>query len=146
MKIFGWYERVPRSFVSIFCNRVDVKNPKESPFYIFGTVTHTVQKSHFLKSSKSPPSPYFIFCNKLEFQKAQRVPPSTILTKPLRFFSLRYSAVFGHSRLVIFQIEKIQSFDKCRSRPFSLSENNLGQFIFKFKLNKCFSSRIIIQD
>ena len=37
---------------------------------------------------------FFIFCNQLEFHKAQSVPRFTIL-------SLRYSADFGRSRLVL---------------------------------------------
>ena len=43
---------------------------------------------------------FLIFCNKLDFQKAQRVPPSTIL-KTLRFLSLGYGADFRRSRLVV---------------------------------------------
>ena len=42
---------------------------------------------------------FLIFCNKLDFQKAQRVPPSTIL-KTSRFLSLGYGADFRRSRLV----------------------------------------------
>ena len=45
------------------------------------------------------PSFFLIFCNKLDFQKAQRVPPSTIL-KTLRFLSFGYGADFRRSRLV----------------------------------------------
>ena len=41
---------------------------------------------------------FLIFCNKLDFQQAQRVPPSTIL-KTLRFLSLGYGADLGRSRL-----------------------------------------------
>ena len=51
----------------------------------------------------SPKGRSFIFFDilekKLDFQKAQRVPPSTIL-KTLRFLSLRYGADFRRSRLV----------------------------------------------
>ena len=43
----------------------------------------------------------FLFSNKLEFQKALRVPLFTIL-KTSRFLNLRYSADFGRSRLVNF--------------------------------------------
>ena len=42
---------------------------------------------------------FLIFCNKLYFQKAQRVPHFTIL-KTLRCLNLRYSADFRRSRLV----------------------------------------------
>ena len=42
---------------------------------------------------------FFIFCNKLDFQKAERVHLFTIL-KTWRFLSLRYSADFKRSRLV----------------------------------------------
>ena len=73
------------------------KIPKGPPFHIFRHCD-TVQKSHFkiflgnFKSPKGSPSIFFIFCNRLEFHKARRVPP----------FSLRYSADFGRSRLVFF--------------------------------------------
>ena len=46
-----------------------------------------------------PPSIFKIFCNKFDFQEAQRVPPFTIL-KTLHFLSLRYSADFSRSCLV----------------------------------------------
>ena len=52
---------------------------------------------------KGPPSFFLIFCNKLDFQKVERVPPCTIL-KTLRFLSLRYSADFRRSRLVFHYI------------------------------------------
>ena len=51
----------------------------------FGTVTQFKNKIFdfffeiFLKSPKGPPPFFFIFCNKLEFQKVERVPPFTIL-------------------------------------------------------------------
>ena len=57
------------------------QTPKGPPFYIFRHCD-TVQ---FI---------FFIFCHQLEFHKTQRVPPFTIL-------SLRYSADFGRSRLVL---------------------------------------------
>ena len=48
-----------------------------------------------------PPSVFSIFCSKLDFQKARRVPLFTVV-KNLRFLSLRYSADFRRSRLVCF--------------------------------------------
>ena len=105
------------------------KIPKGHPFYIFRHCD-TVQKSHFkiflgnfFQSSKDPPSIFFIFCNQLEFHKAQRVPPFTFFdtvtlfnslfhilppagvsqnpkSPPFYNLSLRYSADFGRSRLV----------------------------------------------
>ena len=68
------------------------KIPKRPPFYIFRHCD-TVQKFHFFiffrKVLMSPEAPltFFTFCNKLEFQKAQRVPACTIL-KTFRFFQL----------------------------------------------------------
>ena len=106
------------------------KSQKVPPFTFFGTVTlfknHILKfLGNFFKSFKGPPfnffhilqptgvsqSPkgppfyifrhcdtvqfiFFIFCHQLEFHKTQRVPPFTIL-------SLRYSADFGRSRLVL---------------------------------------------
>ena len=49
--------------------------------------------------AKVLPSIFLIFCNKLDFQKVEKVSPFTIL-KSLRFLSLRYSADFRRSRLV----------------------------------------------
>ena len=102
------------------------------PFTFFGTVT--LFKNHILKffwaiffqSLKGPPfNFFFIFCNQLEFHKAQRVPLSTFFdtvtlfnsfffifcyqlefhktqrVPPFTILSLRYSADFGRSRLVI---------------------------------------------
>ena len=51
---------------------------------------------------KVAPSFFLIFCNKLDFQKAQRVHTSTIL-KTLRFLSLGYGADFRRSRLFFFR-------------------------------------------
>ena len=83
---------------------------------------------NFLMSPKGPPSIFLIFCNKLDFQKAQRVPPFTIFDI-VRFFeiifchkncffsvfknfallSLRYSADFRRSRLVLFALKPKKS-------------------------------------
>ena len=59
---------------------------------------HWATFSEFL-SPKSPSSICLIFCYKLNFQKAQRVPLLKI-SKTFRFLSLRYSADFRRSRLV----------------------------------------------
>ena len=118
---FFWFppEGLP-SFVSIICNTMDVKKLKKGPpftflckfyvhFYVHFYYRHcdTVQKSqfyHFFRNfPKSPKGPlfFFIFCNQLEFHKAQRLPLFTIL-------GLRYSALllikepdnYSHSFLV----------------------------------------------
>ena len=64
-------------------------SPKGPPFNVFDIL----QPTGVSQSPKGPPSMFLIFCNQLEFHKAQRVPTFTIL-------SLRYSADFGRSRLV----------------------------------------------
>ena len=47
LKLFGLHQRVPPSFVSIFCNTMDVKKPQRVPlFTFFGTVTQF--KNHIL--------------------------------------------------------------------------------------------------
>ena len=97
-----------------FCDRMDVeKKLKGPPFKVFRHCD-TVQNSQFffflqkiLNASQWSPL-FSIFCHKLEFQKAQRVPSVTIL-KTLRFLSLRYSAGFGRSRLS--SIHKIFALD-----------------------------------
>ena len=55
-------------------------------------------------SPKGRSSIFLIFCNKLDFQKAQRVLLSTIL-QTLHFLSLGYGADFRRSRLVIISRE-----------------------------------------
>ena len=81
LKFFGLPQRVPPSFVSIFCNTMDVKkSPKGPPFYIFRHCD-TVKKSHlkvffgkFFHFSKGSPLHFFkIFCNQLEFHKVPRL-------------------------------------------------------------------------
>ena len=74
-------------------------------------------------SPKCPSFIFLIFCNKLDFQKAQKVPSFTIL-KPLRFLSLWYSADFGRSRLDL----KLQSLfqkvkNSCNIETSETSEN-----------------------
>ena len=85
------------------------KAQRVSPFMYFGTVRlfkilifcfffENLKKIEISLSSKDPPSIYLIFCNKLDFQKARRVP--LLQVQKLRFLSLRYSADFRRSRLV----------------------------------------------
>ena len=82
LKFFGLHQRVPPSFVSIFCNTMDVKKSQRvPPFTFFGTVTlfkNLIQKiflGNFFMSPKGPPFSFFlIFCNQLEFHKARRAP------------------------------------------------------------------------
>ena len=74
-----------------------MKAHRVSPFEFFGTMRL------FQNSKVSPKGSHFIFkifCNNLDFQKAERVLPFTIL-QTLRFLNLRYSADFRRSRLVI---------------------------------------------
>ena len=65
LKFFGLHQRVPPSFVSIFCNTMDVKKSQRVPFYIFWHCD-TVQKSHqknffgkFFHVSKGSPLQFF---------------------------------------------------------------------------------------
>ena len=52
LKFFGLYQRVPPSFVSTFCNTMDVKKlQRVPPFTFFGTVT----------LFENPPLNFFIF-------------------------------------------------------------------------------------
>ena len=60
---------------------------KFSFFVFFSTIFSKIFSYIF----KCLPSIFLILCNKLDFQKVERVPPFTIL-KTLRFLSLRYSA------------------------------------------------------
>ena len=93
LKLFGLHQRVPLSFVSTFCNTMDVKNPN----------CDAVQKSHykfFLDMFSIPQRAPFIF-----FHILQPVGVSQSL-KPFTILSLRYSADFGRSRLVFFTLKK----------------------------------------
>ena len=79
LKFFGFHQRFSPSFVSIFCNTMDVKKfQRVTTFTFFGS--DTVQKSHLkffseiFQNLPKVPSFFFIFCNQLEFHKAQRVP------------------------------------------------------------------------
>ena len=81
LKFFGLHHP---SFVSIFCNTMDVKKSQRvPPFTFFGTVTlfknlfEKIFLGNFFMSPKGPPFNFFqIFCNQLEFHKARRVPLS----------------------------------------------------------------------
>ena len=71
-KNFGLHKRVPPLFVSIFCNRMDAKKiPKCTPFTFFIAFFDFLE---IFQSLQMVPFSIFIFSNKLEFQKAQRVP------------------------------------------------------------------------
>ena len=81
LKFFGLHQRVPPSFVSIFCNTMDVKKSQRvPPFTFFVTVTlfkNLAKKFfwEFFHVSKGSPFNFFqVFCNQLEFHKARRVP------------------------------------------------------------------------
>ena len=63
-KFFGLHQRVPPSFVSIFCNTMDVKKSQRvPPFTFFGTVTlfknHIKKKLGKFFKVKGPPFYYF---------------------------------------------------------------------------------------
>ena len=110
-RIFSKSSKDPPSIFWCFAPEWMLKKPKEPPFTFFGTmrllkilIFHFWKILNFRNFSMSPKGRSFIFlifCNKLDFQKAQRVTPSTIL-KTLRFLSLGYGADFGRSRLVTF--------------------------------------------
>ena len=98
--IFRHCDTVQKSHFKIFLGNF-FQSLKGPPFNFF----HILQPAGVSQSPKGPPftffdtvtlfnSFFFIFCHQLEFHKTQRVPPFTIL-------SLRYSADFGRSRLVI---------------------------------------------
>ena len=91
----------PPSFVSIFCNTMDVKKSQRvPPFTFFGTVT-TVQKSHlkiflgnFFMSPKGPLFKFFFhLLQPAGVSQSPKGPPFSIL-------SPRYGADIGRSRLV----------------------------------------------
>ena len=87
-RIFFCRQTVPPSSFSIFCSKLVSKSPKGPPSLVFGTV-RLFQNSHFSFFRKFfqknfrifllSPSIFLIFCNRLDFQKAERVPPFTSL-------------------------------------------------------------------
>ena len=85
LKLFGFNQRVFPSFVSIFCNTMDVTKSQRVPLLQFRHCD-TVKKFHFnffsgnvLKFAKSPPLFFFIFCNQpFEVSQSPKGPPFTI--------------------------------------------------------------------
>ena len=69
-------QRVPPFVYSIFNVRYKTgRNYRVPPLNFFGTVR--LFFSNFLLPPNGPPSSFLIFCSKLKFQKAQRVPLSS---------------------------------------------------------------------
>ena len=116
----------PPSFVSIFCNTMDVKKLQRVPlFTFFGTVTlfKNLNKIFFWEIFLCPqrvtPSIFFMFCNKLEFHKARRVPPfqfwaldmaPTLAVLGLLKVVPRISQLFCFFRTLIFNTSKLARF------------------------------------
>ena len=95
----------PPSFVSIFCNTMDVKKSQRVPFYIFRHCD-TVQKSHFknffgkfFHVPKGSPIFFHFFATSWSFTKPEG--------SPFSILSLRYDADFGRSRLVHSSADKL---------------------------------------
>ena len=86
----------PPSFVSIFCNTMDVKKSQRvPPFTFFGSVTLFKNLlGNFFMSPKGPPFIFFHFLQPAGVSQSPKGPPFSIL-------SLGYGADFGRSRLVI---------------------------------------------
>ena len=100
LKFFGLHQRVPPSFVSIFCKTMDVKISQRVPsFTFFGTVTlfkNLILKNfsgNFFMSPKAPLQ-FFHFLQTAGVSQSPKGAPFSIL-------SLRHGADFGRSRLVI---------------------------------------------
>ena len=114
---FSKSSKGPPSIFWCFATEWMLKKPKGPPFYIFRHY-ETVKNSHFafffnfqffsklFNVSEGSLFHFLKCCNKLDFQKAQRVPPLVIL-KTLRFLSLGYGAYFRRSRLVHFWFRQL---------------------------------------
>ena len=120
---FRHCDTVQKSYFKIFLGNF-FQSLKGPPFNFF----HILQPAGVSQSPKGPPFyifrhcdtvqfVFFIFCHQLEFHKTQRVPPFTIL-------SLRYSADFGRSRLVLvcifFEIFFRKIFEYCKREYLTL--------------------------
>ena len=105
----------PPSFVSTFCNTMDVKKlQRVPPFTFFGTVTlfKNLIQNFFWKFFHVSPLIFLIFLQPAGVSQSPKAPP------PFTILSLEYSADFGRSRLVL-----------CSS---------LILFIYFFYYNACF--------
>ena len=91
-------QRVPPFVYSIFNVRYKTGRDYRVPPLIFFRQWATFFRIFFCRQTV-PPSSFLIFCSKLKFQKAQRVPLLQV-QKLSAFLSLRYSADFRRSRLV----------------------------------------------
>ena len=111
--VYSIFNKGPLQVFLIFCRKLKFQKAQRVPFQLFRHY-ETVSKfsffvffsnffskhfRFFLNVSKGPPSIFLIFCNKLDFQKVERVLPFTIL-KTLRFLRLRYSSDFRRSCFV----------------------------------------------
>ena len=121
-------KRSPFKFFDILQQTEVSKSPKGLPFQIFRHYEtfkiliffpkiSTKKFSNFFKCLQRPSFIFLIFCNKLDFRKAEIVPPFTIL-KTLRFLSLRYSADFRRSRLVFYPHELTKIVLKCFTKNY----------------------------
>ena len=97
--------------------------PKGSTFLFFSALCDFFPK--FFNVPKDPPLSFLLFCNRMHVYKSNRVPPFTFSgtvrhfpkektfskissffqKNVLRFFSLRYSADFRRSRLVLSKMD-----------------------------------------
>ena len=69
-----WFKASPFHFSPFLRNLQNRKRPKGPSFpFFFRTVR--IFFENFLRSQKSPPSSFLIFCNKMYVDESQRVPP-----------------------------------------------------------------------
>ena len=121
LKLFGLHQRVTPSFVSIFCNTMDVeKSQRVPPFTFFGTVTlfKNLIKKIFLGNFSCPqrvPLHFFHFLQPARVSQSPKGPPFSIL-------SLRYGADFGRSRLVHFSHSSMELIIVVKLTAFSSSK------------------------
>ena len=85
---------------------------------------------------------FLIFCNKLDFQKAERVPPFTIL-KPSPFLSLRYSADFRRSRLVLMELFSLFVYSPYSALSICRLINKVYSFVVSMMMVFCIISNCI---
>ena len=96
-ELFKGLQKVPFSIISIFCSRMDVKNPNGFTFICTGellkNLTLFIILDFFLKTPKGVLSFFSYFATNWSFKS----PKSSHFTN-LKTLSLRYSVDFGRSR------------------------------------------------
>ena len=105
--IFRHCDTIQKSHFKIFLGNI-FQSLKGPPFNFF----HILQPAGVLQSPKGPPFYIFRHCDTVQIIFFHILPPAGVSqnpkSPPFTILSLRYSAVFGRSRLVLITVEGCQ--------------------------------------